>query len=234
MRREESLLREEALAAGEAPVVLPDLGRLPPARLAGMLAAGEEILECYRVLRKAGLNVVGEVLRGTRKFREFDHYPKGDVYDRETRSQYYYHAHRGITGEHGHFHTFMRSDDAEGVVHLVAISMDAYGYPTGLFIPNRWVAAGAWYSVDELREMLPRFRVDHAWPSWPVNRWISAMLALYGPHIEQLLLARDETLAAWRALRPGEDLLESRDLEILAQTSISVDQTLAEIGRLLS
>lgn len=228
------MLREDALTADAGAVVTPDLARLPPARLAGMLAAGEEVLECYRVLRKAGLNVVGEVLRGTRKFREYNHYPKGDVYDRETRSQYYYHAHRGITGEHGHFHTFMRSDDAEGVVHLVAISMDAYGYPTGLFIPNRWVAAGDWYSVDDMLEMLPRFRIDHAWPSWPVNRWISAMMVLFAPCIEHLLVARDQTLSAWRAMRPGEDLLESRELEILAQTPISVDQTLSKIRSLLS
>ena len=234
LRTEESLRREDALTVEAGAVVTLDLARLPPARLAGMLAAGEEVLECYRVLRKAGLNVVGEVLRGTRKFREYDHYPKGDVYDRETRSQYYYHAHRGITGEHGHFHTFLRSDDGEGVVHLVAISMDAYGYPTGLFVPNRWVAAGEWYSVEDVIEMLPRFRVDHAGPSWPVNRWISAMLALFAPHIEQMLLAREQTLSAWRAMRPGEDLLESRELEILAQAPISVDQTISEIRRLLS
>ena len=39
-----------------------------------------------------------------------------------------------------------------------------------------------------------------------------------------VLLAREQTLSAWRAMRPGEDLLECRDLEILAQMPVSVDQ----------
>lgn len=33
-----------------------------------------------------------------------------------------------------------------------------------------------------------RFAVDHAYPSWPVNRWISAMFKLFRRHIEALLL----------------------------------------------
>ena len=76
--------------------------------LEAMLAAGEDILECYRVLKKAGLNIVGECLKDQGTFYEFDHYPKGDVYDNETHSQYYYHSHRTEAGEHGHFHTFLR------------------------------------------------------------------------------------------------------------------------------
>ena len=107
--------------------------------------------------------------------------------------------------------------------------MDAYGYPIGLFIPNRWVVAVAWHPVDRMRELLPRFRIDHAWPSWPVNRWISAMLVLYAPQIDELLLQREQALSAWRERRPGEDLLELRELEILAQTPISVEKTLSKL-----
>jgi hypothetical protein len=230
VRSEEPVRREDALDAKAQ--ARPDLSRLPRGQLARMRAAGEEIRECYRVLGKAGLNVVGEVLRGAPQFREFDHYPEADVYDEETKSQYYYHAHRGLEGEHGHFHTFLRP--GEDAVHLVAISMDAYGYPIGLFMPNRWVSAGAWHAAEDVLGMLPRFKVDHAWPSWPVNRWISAMFVLFAPHIEQLLLARDYTLAAWRPMRPGVDLLELRELEILAQVPISVEDTLAEVGALLA
>jgi hypothetical protein len=73
------------------------------------LRAGEEALECRRVLAKAGLNLVGEVLRGQGTFYQFNHYPEGDVYDRDSHAQYYYHAHRGVEGEHGHFHTFLRA-----------------------------------------------------------------------------------------------------------------------------
>ena len=83
-----------------------NLRKWPVAELETMARAGEQILECYRVLEKTGGNVVAEVLRGQGTFYEFDHYPDGDVYDPETHSQFYYHAHR--EGEHGHFHTFLR------------------------------------------------------------------------------------------------------------------------------
>ena len=42
------------------------------------------------------------------EFYELEHYPKDDVFDGETYSQYYYHAHRAGTNENGHFHTFLR------------------------------------------------------------------------------------------------------------------------------
>jgi hypothetical protein len=237
MRSEESLRREEELAKESPPAVAtPPLERLPRPRLAKMQAAGEDILECYRVLGKAGLNVVGEVLRGRRKFVEYDHYPKHDVYDRETGAQYYYHAHRGIEGEHGHFHTFLRErlpGAEERVVHLVAISMDAYGYPIGLFVPNRWVAGDDWCPADEVAAKLARFQVDHAWPSWPVNRWISAMLVLFGPHIEAMLVMRELTVQRWQAELPLLDVLECRTLEILAHMPVSVEETLAATRRAL-
>jgi len=237
MRLEESLRREKEVAGTwPAPVAAPELARLPSARLAAMRSAGEDILECYRVLRKGGLNVVGEVLRGRRVFREYDHYPKQDVYDRETHAQYYYHAHRGLPGEHGHFHTFLREPAPQGedsVAHLVAISMDAYGYPIGLFVPNRWVAGDKWYPAADLAPLLARFRIDHAWPSWPVNRWITAMLVLFAPHIEQLFQVRDETIEAWREQLPADDPLECRELDILAHMPIAVEDTLGELRRLM-
>ena len=43
-------------------VVVPDLSRLPLAQLQAMQHAGLEILDCYRVLKKARMNIVGEVL----------------------------------------------------------------------------------------------------------------------------------------------------------------------------
>src|SRR4030065_1871260 len=93
----------------------PDLGQLPRARLEAMRVAGAEVLECLRVLDKAGLDLVSEVLRGQGTFFELEHYPPDDVFDRDTQAQYYYHAHRGAR-EHGHFHTFLRAPGmAEGV-----------------------------------------------------------------------------------------------------------------------
>jgi len=226
----------------------PAIESLPRDKLREMLAAGHEAQECRRVLEKGGLNLVGEVLRGQGEFVEYDHYPDDDVYDEVTRAQYYYHAHRGLTAEHGHFHTFLRrpgflvgaapvdfpasepwpqGDDE--IAHLIAISMDAHGWPIGLFATNRWVTDETWFRAPDVIRMLDHFRIDHANPSWPVNRWIGAMVALYRPHIEALLLHRDAVIAAWRDAHPSADVFEDRDLEITGQLDISVDTMVREL-----
>ena len=230
-------------------VVAPDLTRLPLAQLQAMRQAGREILEMYRLLKKAGLNIVGEVLRDSlnrgETFYEFNHYPDDDVYDRESHAQYYYHAHRSEAGEHGHFHCFLRPkgmpagvspidypatdpwpQNDEALSHLVAIAMDGYGFPTTLFTTNRWVTAEVWYPAEQVIRMLDRFVIDHAFPSLPVNRWISALFVLYRPHIEALLKKRDEIVWAWAEEYPGEDVFEDRELDITSQMEISVEDAL--------
>ncbi len=223
---------------------------LPRAQLQQMLAAGEDILECYRVLRKTGDNVVGEVLRDQGTFYEWNHYPKGDVYDHDSHSQYFYHAHptelRG--GEHGHFHTFLRAkgmppgaapapydgdvewpsgDDA--LSHLIGISMDRKGFPITLFSANRWVTGETWYSADDVCGMIDRFVIDHARPSWPVNRWITGILRLFRPQIAALIRERDIAIEAWRHEHPDRDVFEDRELEVTSRRPISVEKHIAEV-----
>jgi hypothetical protein len=235
----------------DSPVGLPvvaALDSLERGQLQDMLAAGEEILECYRVLAKGGLNIVGELLKDQGTFYEFDHFPKGDIYDEEFGSQYYYHAHRAEQGEHGHFHTFLRAraipqevqpvpydgDEPwptgyEALSHLIGISMDPRGFPIGLFATNRWVTAEAWYRATDVIDMVARFRIDHANPSWPTNRWISSMMGLFKPQIAALLEHRDAVLEAWTRDHPGVDVYEDRDLEASGWLAISVDDQLAAI-----
>ena len=217
-----------------------------------MRRAGEDIRECHRVLEKGGLNVVGEILRGQGEFVEFAHYPADDVFDADSHAQYYYHAHRGAEGEHGHFHTFLRApgmpagaapvpySGAEpwpageaALSHLVAIAMDDYGYPSGLFTVNRWVTGDAWYAAEDVIRMLEFFEVDHANPSWPANRWITAMLRLFRPQIEALIRARDAAVADWMRTHPGEDVFEDRALEITSQAAISVEEQIAAVEAVL-
>ena len=221
----------------------PDAHKMDAASKAKKLAAVNEIRECYRVLEKAGLNIVGEMLRGQGEFVELEHYPNDDVFDNETHAQYYYHAHRPESGEHGHFHTFVRAagmpagiqpqsqllisepwpEGDEAIGHLIGIAMDAWGYPIGLFATNRWVTGETWYSAEDAIAMLDSFRIDHAGPSWPVNRWISAMLVLFRDHAEALLNHRDSVIAAWQQEHPGVDVMEDRDLDITGYLPISVD-----------
>ncbi len=227
-----------------------DVRELPRQELEGMLAAGEDIVEWYRVLQKTGDNIVGEVLRDQGKFYEWNHYPKGDVYDNETHSQHFYHAHPTDQrdGEHGHFHTFLRAKgmpkgikpapydgDVEwpkgndALSHLIGISMDRKGFPIALFTTNRWVTGEAWYVMDDVLAMVERFDIDHARPSWPVNRWITAMVRLYRPDIRELIVARDAAVEAWRANHPDRDVFEDREFEIASRQKISVDKRIAEV-----
>ena len=221
-----------------------------PEELQQMLLAGHQIRECYRVLQKGQDNVVSEVLKGQGTFYEMDHYPKGDAYDSETHSQYYYHAHRGA--EHGHFHLFLREagmskamrpveqshesymdERDDKLSHLVAISMDKYGYPIGLFTTNRWVTAENWYKAEDVIAMLDHFHMDLARPSWPVNIWISALVRLFKPQIANLLRMRDQTIAMHRREQPDLDIFENREIEITSEMPIDVEEQISNIEKAL-
>lgn len=73
--------------------------------------AGRTVREKLRLLKKPGQNLVGQCLAHQGTFHGDEHYPKGDVYASESHARYYYHAHRPESGEHGHFHTFVRAKD---------------------------------------------------------------------------------------------------------------------------
>lgn len=236
---------------------MPDkdiLTRLPQARLRLMLDAGAVVQDCAAALARAGSNVVAEVI-GTADFYEQLHYPRNDIYDEVSHAQFYYHAHRSGIDEHGHFHTFLRAagmpkgvepdsrklarsdqrwpcGDA-ALSHIIAISMDAYGDPTRLFTVNRWVTAETWYPARDVIAMLGQFSVRPLHPYATVSRWISAMMVLFGPDIEDLVRDRDEKISARAKLLPQSDPLEDRGLEVISSRDISVARQIRRIRRVL-
>jgi hypothetical protein len=233
-------LPEAAPKPGD-PIWLEDL---PRQTLRGMLEAGREVLEWRRTLAKSGDNVVGIVLRHEGPFYVLDHYPKGDVFDPESHAQWYYHAHdkNERPGEHGHFHTFMRGagmpagvepaalpdfqpKDQTGdlVSHLIAVSMDRSGWPIGLFTTNRWVTGETWYAAREVVTMLDGFDMKMDKPSWSVNRWLTSMLRLFRPQIEDLLVRRDQRVREWRRQYPDVNVYEDRRLEVTSRLPIDVE-----------
>jgi hypothetical protein len=232
-----------------------DFKRLPREELEMMAEAGHDVLEVHRILAKTGDNIVGELLRNNGTFYEWDHYPPGDVYDRETHSQYYYHAHPfedRLDREHGHFHTFLRpkgmpsglkpvkipgmtlpKDPNDHLSHLVAVTMDSGGLPFGLFTTNRWVTGEVWYKADDVIAMLDAFEIDHAQPSWPVNRWIGALLRLYRPQIRELVRARDRFVEGWSESSLNDKVFEDRNLEITSMMRINLQDQLRDVGEAL-
>jgi hypothetical protein len=217
--------------------------------------AGTKAVDCMRILSESRSNLVAEVLRGNAEFAEWEHYPPNDVYDTETHAQYYFHAHAADDREqadYGHFHTFLRpkgmppgirpapipglvppAGDNEALSHLIAISMTREGMPERLFTTNRWVTGETWYAATEVTAMLDRFVLDVPNPSRSLNQWLTSMLVLFRPQIEQLLLERDRAVARWHAEHPGEDVFEDRRLEITSTVDISLREQIEWLDRLL-
>ena len=229
-----------------------DLSNNPTQKLHEMLDAAALVKSSCLALKKAGLNLVGECLKGQGDFYEFSHYPKDDVYDADSNSQYYFHTHRGLSGEYGHFHTFLRADGMpdsarpitntgkepwpsgdDALSHLICISMNQQGYPIGLFTTNRWVTGETWYDAEQVIEMLERFNIQHAHPNLAVNHWITAMFRLYELEMVELLKQRDKKITEWRVAHPKVDVFEDRKLEITSRIKIDVDHKINEIKRAL-
>ena len=218
------------------------------AELTTMKEGAEQLNEAQRTLSKGGLNVVGECLKGQGTFFELEHYPKGDVYDSGSYSQYYYHAHREDRTEHGHFHTFMRArgmpsgvlpvkydgdvkwqmgDDA--ISHIICISMNGPGFPIGLFATNRWVTGETWYDWKDVVSMLDNWAIDHANPNLAVNHWITGMVKLFRPQIVALLEHRDAVVNDWKQQHSEKDVFEDRDLEVTGEYDVSVEDQHAQV-----
>ncbi len=232
-----------------------EFAALSTEELESMAEAGQEVIEVHRVLAKTSDNIVGELLRGHETFFEWDHYPPGDVYDNESHSQFYYHAHppdQRFESEHGHFHTFMRpkgmpsgikpapvpgfkkpEDPDDELSHLIAIAMTKEGFPFRLFTVNRWVTGEVWYVAEDVSRLLDYFKIDHAQPSWPVNRWVSGMIHLFKPQIVELLRARDQAAAAWVEEHPDGDVYEDRELEVTSFVAVSVEDQVRAVARAL-
>ena len=121
------------------------------------------------------------------------------------------------------------ADPNDDLTHLIAISMDPTGLPIRLFSTNRWVTGETWYRGDDVCNLIDRFEIDHAQPSWPVNKWVSAMLQLFHPQVVALIRARDIRVKEWAEAKQPENAYEDRDLEITAVVDVSIDDQIAAV-----
>lgn len=215
----------------------PVLASLPREALISMRDAAGEVLTCQHVLAKTGHTVISEITAGRPgSIADWAHYPAGDVYDAEQHAQYYFHVHPAAEredSEFGHFHLFLRREgippsavpaakEGDGLSHLIAVSVDHGGRPLRLFTTNRWVTNETWFKASDVTGMLDCFAIGHAQPSWPVNRWVTAMVRLYRPEIGWLLHRRDMSLAAIQGDRTIEQALDDRSTEIMSALAIDI------------
>lgn len=228
----------------------------PRDRLERMELAATRIVDCMHSLHRAGDNLVAAALRGSGDFLEWDHYPASDVYDPQSRAQYYFHAHPTddrADPDYGHFHTFLRlptgglgmngaraggnpavADDVEhSLCHLVAISMTSAGLPERIFTTNRWVTGECWQPASQVISLLDQFSVDLEHPSRALNIWLTEMLVLFRPQIESLLVQRDITVGRWQNEYRDIDAFENRELEVTSSMHISLYDQIEWLDRVL-
>ncbi len=167
------------------------------------------------------------------------HYPLGDVYDRDSHAQYYFHTHR--QAEAGHIHLFLRARgmppglvpqvataDADPPCHLVAVGLGEDGWPETLFTTNRWVTGEAWYSAAAVAAMLPRFRPRGGGRLAALSLLLSSLVALAEPEVADLAMRRDAAVAAWAAGHGG-DPLEDERLEVTSQAPLDLGRLVASV-----
>lgn len=199
------------------------------------LKAAAALVAALRNAEDLGTNLVARLLMG-RPFVAFERYPAEDVLDRGTGAQYYFHAHddnasarKGGWSEAGHIHCFMNPEGngvSKPMHHLVAIAMNRFGRPVGLFTVNRWVTDENWVPADVAIRLARRFAL--ADPA-PESRFVTAMYALFRAEVETLLAARDSRIAAWRRDHPDRDALEDRALEITSVLKLDLEAKLATL-----
>ena len=179
----------------------------------------------------------------TELFRDHDdsgfdywaHFPADDARDPVSGARFYYHAHDPSDWsleEHGHFHLFISDPNEPGFSHVVAISMDAKGWPRRLFTTNAWVTGEAMRPAPELLARLPQaFEINRARPSWLVGRWLTCLLALVTPQVSELLLERDRSISGAEGRWPDPAVLEDRERHVLSECSLDIADVLADWSR---
>ncbi|MCY7389881.1 MAG: hypothetical protein LH481_17800 [Burkholderiales bacterium] len=239
-------------AASSASVFEPKL-LAPPSRrrrIALRKAAGDlyAVLDAFA---REGRHPVRDLLIGTPDaFAVGQHYPHHDIEDPATGCAWYYHAHDPAVArhwdEHGHFHCFMYTEllgprarpvalpgnpDVQkgGLVHVIAISFDASGVPTRVFVPNRWVTDEWLYRARDVIPLIDRFVITNDTRFDLTSRWLTAILRVCQPQIAGLLRDRDRLLAERRMVDPA-GFAEDRLLEVVSTAPLDLDAVLGALA----
>ena len=180
------------------------------------------------------------------------HYPPKDARDKFCKSRWYYHVHAPgdrDEDEHGHFHLFLhrtqlpeglepkvwpplREDAKAHVTHLIALSIDTMGIPRSWFTVNRYVTNEFLYPAETMIEHLPDFNVDHTAQDDCVNRFVTAMVALYREEIAELLQERDTRQAELFSEHGDAGYEKASGAEVLSSIPIDLDAKISgmELG----
>ncbi|MCX7219441.1 MAG: hypothetical protein NTY70_11055 [Burkholderiales bacterium] len=229
------------------PLVLtptPDWGTLSAAQLKPCYRAATRLVNSMQDLAERDSQVVQAII-AKQDFIEWQHYPENDVRDKQHASQYFYHAHPGLQRpftEHGHFHLFVHAEElgmrrahprySAAPAHLLAISMNALGVPSGFFLVNRWVTKGAWLNYTDCVSGLEQFQIKTR-QSNPqlkqINQFLQALITLYRAPILALLQQRDQIMQKLSATRDRRSVFADRSIEVLCYHPITLMDDIAAL-----
>ncbi|MBD2841393.1 DUF6969 family protein [Erythrobacter rubeus] len=179
----------------------------------------------------------------------WSHYPPKDARDADCKSRWYYHVHAAGSrdeDEHGHFHLFLhrtqlpeglepkvwppQGEDAKAhVTHLIGLSIDTVGIPRAWFTVNRYVTNEFLYPADVMIDHLEDFNVDKTQEDGLVNRFVTAMVALYREEIADLLRQRDAKQEELEALHGEKGYEKESGVEVLSQIPIDLDAKISSL-----
>ena len=211
------------------------------------LEAAPIVIETITAMARQGRPLMLRVLPGEGA-HFWEHYPDDDARDSRTRSRWYYHVHapgERDPAEHGHFHLFLHRSQidpaatplaipAEGedapahVAHIAGLSIDRSGIPISWFATNRWVTDEFLYPAETVIAHLGRYDVDNTPEDALVNRFLTAMVALYREELADLLRERDSKLAEITS-KHGLAACEAGN-DLLANCPINLDAKIESLG----
>lgn len=208
-------------------------------------SAAIDLVTSMQTLSSRGKQVVDCII-GAQEFIEWDHYPNADVRDNKHASQYFYHAHPGLQrpfAEHGHFHIFIHAEElglrrsdsrySPAPAHLLAISMDPQGLPSGFFVVNRWVTKGPWLSQKQSERGLHHFQIKGRHGHKEINTFLRALIRLYHAPIMALIKQRDEIMQKLCVGRDRRSVFADKQIEVLCYHPIHLMDDITTLESLM-
>lgn len=116
------------------------------------------------------------------------------------------------------------------MTHLIAVSVDPYGMPRGLFAPNRWVTDERWQPAARVLRMIRGFDLKHPKALGRVHLWLKQVLAAFLPQVTYTLKARDQRLQALQASLKS-DVYEDRRVSVLGRCRIDLGKQVRAVER---
>jgi hypothetical protein len=180
-------------------------------------------------LASTGVSVM-DLARGGRTQEPWTLYPGEEgIFDRMTRSQFYYHAHAGANHEAGHFHTVRLFSDH--TAHVAAISMADDGWPQALFTVNLWAIGDVHCPPETLKVCASLFRLHESRGDARLVRFINLTFQAFLPEIEQLQDDKERVFRDYRDANGGRDPYEDRSIEIVSEIPIDLRARLSRASR---